>query len=119
MTQQLPFVTDEPLWITTLRDRCTESSQASVATAIGYSTAVVNQVLKGTYRGDVRKVEMAVRGAYLGETVGCPILGELPANQCLEYQRQVFAPTNSQRVRIYRACRDGCPYSQIGKERKP
>ena len=114
----LVIETDEPLWLRTLREQCEEKSQTQVAAELSYSPAVVNQVLKGTYKGDVKKVELAVRGAFLGETVGCPVLGELPSNRCLEIQRQPFAATNHQRVQLYRACRNNCINSQIKKEKK-
>lgn len=109
---------NEPVWITTLREQSRAQTQARVAQEIGYSAAVVNQVLQGKYKGDVSRVERAVRGAYMGETVFCPVLGEIPANRCMEIQRQPFASTNPQRVRLYRACRAGCENSQIDR-RKP
>lgn len=104
---------DEPRWISVLRGQCREHTQARVAEAIGYSAAVVSQVLSGSYRGDLQRVERAVRGAFLGEVVICPVLGEIPTNRCLEIQRQPYASTNPQRVRLYRACRAGCANSQI------
>jgi hypothetical protein len=107
---------DEPLWISTLREQCEKTSQGKVATVVGYSPAVINQVLKRTYKGDVKKVELAVRGAYLGELVGCPVMGDLPTNQCLENQRRPYASTNPQRIQLYRACRNGCVNSQLNKE---
>lgn len=109
---------EEPLWIRTLREQCTERNQTIVAEEIGYTGAVVSAVLSGKYKGNTANVEKAVRGAYLGETVACPVLGELPANRCLEIQRQPFAATNHQRISLYRACRDKCVNSQLKKEKK-
>lgn len=103
---------DVPDWIAALDAACRRESQKRVAERIGYSAAVVNQVLKGTYKGDLGAVEQAVRGALLHATVDCPVCGELPANKCLEYQRLPFAATNPQRVQLYRACRSGCPHSR-------
>ncbi len=100
-------------WLDTLRAECARTSQARVAAAIGYSPAVVNQVLKGVYPGDLTAVEKAVRGAFMGATVTCPILGEIASNRCLEEQRRDFAATNPQRVMLYRACRGGCKHSRI------
>ncbi len=100
-------------WIEVLRAECQRTSQRQAAEAIGYSPAVVSQVLKGAYKGDLSAVETAVRGAFMGRNVACPVLGELPANRCLAYQRQPFAATNPQRVKLYRACRAGCPHSQL------
>jgi hypothetical protein len=109
---------EEELWRRTLRQHCAQTSQADVAKVLGYSAAVINQVLKGTYKGDTEKVIRAVRGAYLGDTVECPVIGELQTHRCIENQRAPYAATNPQRVRLFRACRDGCPYSTIGRDKK-
>lgn len=93
-------------WLDRLASECKRTSQKAVADRIGYSATVVNQVLKGTYKGDLGAVEMAVRGALMNVTVDCPVLGKLPANECLEYQKLPFASTNPQRVRLFRSCRD-------------
>jgi hypothetical protein len=95
-------------WLTVLREQCTRASQAAIAKRIKYSAAVVNQVLKGTYKGDLSSVQRAVEGALMGLTVDCPVIGDLPRNRCLEYQRQPFAATNPMRVQLSRACQT-CP----------
>lgn len=93
-----------PTWITLLAEQCDRSSQKAAAALIGYSSAVVNQVLSRRYSGDLGAVEQAVKGALLAAMVDCPIAGELPAHRCLEYQRQPFANTNPQRVALFKAC---------------
>ncbi len=98
-------------WIETLSKACKEDSQKAVADRIGYSPTVVNQVLKGAYKGDLAAVELAVRGALMNKTVDCPVIGPLPTNRCLEIQKQPFAATNPQRVRLFQACRT-CPHAQ-------
>ena len=108
---------EEPAWISTLREQCRADTQGAVAEKIGYSPAVVNQVLQGKYKGDIARVEKAVRGAFLGVTCYCPVMGEIPINQCMEMQKRPFASTNPQRVRLYRACRAGCVNSQIGNKK--
>jgi len=102
---------DPHQWIVVLRDECERHTQKWVADQIGYSAAVVNQVLKGSYKGDLRAVEKAVRGALLNETVQCPVLGELAGNRCLAYQRLPFSAVNPTRVELYRACR-GCVHNE-------
>ncbi len=93
-------------WIEALRTEAKNTSQASAATRIGYSPAVVNQVLKGTYKGDLTSVEEAVRGAIMGATVECPVIGDIPRNRCIDHQRRSgrFAATNPTRVQLHRAC---------------
>jgi hypothetical protein len=105
-------------WIDILRARCAETSQARVADKIGYSPAVISTVLKGTYAGDLTAVEKAVRGAFMGATVDCPVLGAIASNRCLEEQRKPFAATNPHRVTLYRACRSGCAHSALGSDRQ-
>ncbi|MFO1417285.1 MAG: hypothetical protein U1E83_01310 [Methylotetracoccus sp.] len=100
-------------WLGALRLACEKSSQATVARRLGVSPATVSQVLKGTYRADLGGIEKRVRGALLGETVECPILGSIRTNICLDWQAKPFAATNELRVMLYRACRDGCPHSKL------
>jgi hypothetical protein len=93
-------------WIRILRAHCARSSQVRVAEQIGYSSTVVNQVLKGTYPGNWEKVRASVEGALMGATVDCPVIGEIPRNRCIDHQnRRQFAATNPLRVRLHRACR--------------
>ena len=103
-----------PDWVTVLAQECDRLNQKRVAALLGYSPAVVNTVLKNTYTGDLSAVEHATRGALLSATVDCPVLGELRANRCLTHQRQPFAATNPQRVKLYRACRS-CKNNRIGR----
>lgn len=94
----------DPDWLDALRTACAARTQAGVAEVIGYSPTVVSQVLKGVYRGDLRAVQTKVEGALMGLTVDCPVVGDLPRNRCLEYQRQDFAATNHLRVQFSRVC---------------
>lgn len=105
----------QPVWITALVHACERRSQAAVAREIGYSSAVVSQVLKGSYGGNIGRIEKAVRGALLHETVQCPVLGDLAGHLCLTHQARPFAATNPLRVQLYRACRAGCPHSRLGE----
>ena len=100
-----------PDWVYVLAEQCERGSQMAAAQLIGYSSAVVNQVISKRYKGDLGAVEQAVKGALLAATVQCPVAGDLPAHRCLEYQRQPFAATNPQRVALYRACR-GCKHNR-------
>lgn len=95
-------------WIAVLRAATQATTQAAVARDIGYSPAVVSQVLKGTYAGDTKRVQQAVEGALMGMTVQCPAIGELRRDRCLDYQRQPFASTNPLRVQLSLTC-PTCP----------
>jgi len=100
-------------WISVLRVRCAETSQAAVARRIGYSPAVVTGILKGTYQANSSAVEAAFRGVFMGQTVNCPVLGEIPPKVCAEHQARPFGAANPTHTDLYRACRAGCPNSKI------
>lgn len=101
-------------WLQALADACAVSGQGAVARRIGYSTGTVSGVLRGTYRGNLARVQAAVEGALLASEVECPIVGTIPRQRCIEHQRRPFTPTNPASVQLYRACRGGCPHSLIG-----
>lgn len=111
--------TATPEWIAILRAACTQRSQAAVARELGYTSPVVCQVLKGTYKGDVNRVQAAVEGALMQLQVDCPVLGLISRQRCVENQRRPFTPTNPMNVQLYRACRSGCPHSFLPPTPKP
>lgn len=100
-------------WIELLRAACAASTQAAVARRLGYSSTVVNQVLKGSYTGDLARVKAAVEGALMQAEVDCPVCGSIPRQRCVEHQRAPFRATSPMSVQLYRACRGGCPHSLI------
>lgn len=107
---------DLPDWVAELADVATETSQVMAAKRIGYSPAVLSHVFAKTYSGDIARVEARVRGALMHETVECPVLGDIGRHRCLDEQKVPFGPTSSIRVKLYRACRAGCPHSRLKSE---
>jgi len=105
--------TTEANWLAVLREQCNTSSQKVVGMKINYSAAVVNQVLKRTYKGDLTRVESAVKGAFMNEVVDCPVVGDIATHLCLKYQKQKFSSINPLCVQLYKACRNGCPHSKL------
>ena len=105
-----------PAWIEALAEACERTSQARVADHLCYSTSVISQVLNGSYRGNLPNIQRKVEGAYMGRCVECPILGQIALNVCIDNQGRPFAATNSQRVRLYRACRNGCEHSRLSTQ---
>ena len=103
-----------PDWIIALDDEVKRTSQRRAARRIGYAGTTVSQVLSGSYGGNVAHVKAAVEGAFMGAKVTGPVLGEIRRDQCLKEQRRPLVPTNPERVKLYRACRSGCPHSHIG-----
>ncbi|WP_334128251.1 hypothetical protein [Sneathiella sp.] len=103
-----------PDWVLAMAKRCDElKSQRKVADMIGYSTTAVSMVLAKNYAGDIAAIEEAVRGALMKKTVQCPVLGDLPSNECLAHQKRPFSTANRLRIRLYEACRSGCPHSRL------
>ena len=82
-------------------------SQSKVATELGVSNAVVNQLLKDSYTGDVPTMASRIRGQYMAETVACPVMGTLSRRSCLDYQANPIF-TNPMRSALARACKT-CP----------
>ncbi|ADZ72426.1 transcriptional regulator [Polymorphum gilvum] len=102
-----------PDWVPELAALADREGLNGAARRVGYSPAVVSQVLNARYAGDMARVEERVRGALMGLTVDCPVVGELSRDQCLDWQGKAYAPTSAHRVRMYRACRGGCPHSRV------
>lgn len=101
-----------PDWIEELAQLVDRAGLKGAEKRVGYSPATISQVLSNSYRGDLRNVAERVRGALMGATVDCPEQGEMRRDLCLDWQGKPFAATSSHRVRMYRACRSGCPHSK-------
>lgn len=104
-------------WIQALAAACERTSQAQVARQLGVSASMVSQVLGGTYRASTQTLEQRVRLELPDGTVSCPVAGELTVSECRAHQARPFANTNPQRVKLYGACRNGCPHSTIKEGR--
>jgi len=94
-----------PAEIEALALACRQSTSRAVARRLGYSDAVVSHALARSYPGDLQKLFVTIRGALMGETVECPIVGEITTDQCLDNQRKPFSTANPARARLFRACR--------------
>lgn len=103
-------------WIEMLDAACKASTRAAVAKRLDYSPAVVTEVLKGSYKGDLKRVQRAVEGALMQAKVECPVVGEIGQQLCVTHQRAPFRATNPAAVQLYHACRAGCSHSLLPKE---
>ncbi len=102
-----------PDWIMALAEKVDQLSGREAAKLIGYSEAVVSQVVANSYNGDLRSVEGKVRGALLGDEVECPVAGDIRRDRCLSEQKKNFIGTSAQRTLLFQACRSGCPHSRL------
>lgn len=80
-------------------------TQTKVAAELHVSGAVVSQLLRDAYLGDVATLAVRIRGQYMAETVSCPVMGTLGRNHCLDYQGRPLAFTNPQRAALFKACK--------------
>ena len=112
---RIAWGTHAPEWIVALARECDRLSQRAVAVRLGYSPASLSMLLNGRYKADLTAIEQAVRGALMSATVDCPVAGQLASDVCLKNQKLPFAATNLTRVRLYKACRNGCAHSRLGK----
>ena len=107
-----------PEWVMALAEACMHATQKTVGDKIGYSGTTVSQVISNSYPGDIENVEARVRGALMSETVFCPAInGELGRDICRHWQRRPFSTASANAVRMYQACRSGCPNSRLGGAR--
>ncbi|MDX8354329.1 hypothetical protein [Cognatiyoonia sp. IB215182] len=104
------WTVDMPEWVLQLAKACDRSSQNKVARKLGYNGAVVSQVLRNRYPGNMVNVQHRVEGILMGTTLICPALGELPIHECQLWRQKsrIFSNANHQRVMMYRACKR-CP----------
>lgn len=99
-----------PDWVIRLAEECAATSQVKVAKRLGRSGALVNQVLRNRYKGDMAGVEDCVRGLFMNGTIECPALGAIPSNECHDWIKKFRNPSQSNmlRIRMFRACKK-CP----------
>lgn len=99
-----------PDWVLVLAQECERSSQNRVARQLERSAALVSQVLRCRYTGDVASFEERVRGVFMLEVVDCPEVGEMSTDQCQLWRSRAKAPSgrNTRHVRMGRAC-NRCP----------
>lgn len=102
-----------PDWVAELAQMATNQGLNACAERLDCSSTTLSQTINNKYPGDLSKLEAKVRGALMGETVICPILGKIGRDRCLLSQALPKAVTNSVRTRLYRACRSGCPNSRL------
>lgn len=105
---------DMPAWVRVLAEECDRTSQNKAAIRLGRSSSLVSNVLSnkygGEYAGDLEAVEELVRGALMGETLICPVLGEIDKKACRDWRGRAgeFSARNTRAVQMFRAC-NRCP----------
>ncbi|EJK2116150.1 helix-turn-helix transcriptional regulator [Vibrio navarrensis] len=105
----------EKTWLDALKAEIEKpgNSQNKVAKELGISTSKLSQTLRGVYPGSVEDIRIKVEGMYLTRTVTCPVKGDIPIHECADNQQRPFSSSNRERVRLFKACRSGCPHSKL------
>lgn len=103
----------KPDWVLAIDRACEHASQNRVAQKLGYSSATISGIRRGTYAGSYDGVERAARGVLMNGKVDCPQLGQIGADRCDAYQRNVAKKSFSNKLnrRMWRACQR-CPRFQ-------
>jgi len=111
-----------PDWISILARAASGEGLTATGKRVGYSASTLSYVLSNRYGGDLGRVETAVRGALMRETVVCPVVGEITLDRCLAEQKRKDIGGSAIRTRLYHKCRgigcERCPHSLIGREGK-
>ncbi|WP_173497582.1 helix-turn-helix transcriptional regulator [Shewanella sp. ISTPL2] len=102
-------------WLEVMAEQVELHGQRAVAEKLKISRTTVSQVLNRKYPGDMDRIQKLVEGAYMNRTVHCPVLGDIPLNECLDHQRNTRTTGSPIRIKLYRACRSGCPSSSLDK----
>lgn len=101
-----------PEWVIAIVNACDapNASQNKVARQLGYSGAVISQVIVNRYLGDMDAVQRQARMHLMKSTVVCPALGEITEIACLGWREeaQELQSSSPTRVRMFTACRR-CP----------
>lgn len=107
-------------WLEVLKAECDKSSQSKVGQLLrkgqrdGFpSSTVINQVLKDKYPGRTERLQALVEGVFMSSVVTCPVVGEIPSDQCIQYQSKPYGNTNPTRIKLFQACRGGCEHSKL------
>ncbi|STQ75507.1 transcriptional regulator [Grimontia hollisae] len=101
------------MWLDVLKEQVESTSLSSVANAMGVSKTMISQVINGKYPGNLERVQGLVESMYMGHTVECPVLGEIPKHKCAAHQAATHVGSSPQAIRLWKACRSGCQHSQL------
>lgn len=103
-----------PDWVAELAGHADAHGVKATAKLIGYSVSAVSVIVNNKgQKLNLARIEEIVRGALMGSSVECPERGDMPRDVCLAWQARPYSVTSAAAVRMYRACRSGCPHSKL------
>lgn len=103
-----------PQWIQQLASAVADTSRAAVARRMDVSRTSVSLLLKNDYPSPSTQ-KMQAKVEVLLSAVECPVLGEIPNEQCQKERKKPFIGSNPIRIQLYRACRS-CPNNPVCQE---
>lgn len=104
-----------PDWIKALAEACDEAGLRKTALKLNASPAIVSLAISNK-REKLDFIKAKVEAVLMITMVSCPVRGIMGRDECLREQAKPFSSVNPQRVQLYRACRDGCPYYKEKKK---
>ena len=104
-----------PDWIKALAEACDEAGLRKTALKLNASPAIVSLAISNK-REKLDFIKAKVEAVLMVTMVACPVRGIMGRDECLREQAKPFSSVNPQRVQLYRACRDGCPYYKEKKK---
>ncbi len=107
--------TNMPDWIKALAEACDETGLRKTAAKLHVSPAMASLAINRK-RADLSFIKYPVEKTLMITMVSCPVRGIMGRDECLREQAKPFSSVNPQRVQLYRACRDGCPYYKEKKK---
>jgi len=94
----------QPDWVIALATACDRSSQASVAKMLGMNSGYVSYALRNEKPQYHQVVAEAVRGKLMGETIDCPVLGEIDQALCARHRKSRLRPIAPEQKRLRATC---------------
>lgn len=107
--------TEMPAWVRSLATACEGASVRKIAARLEVSPAIVSLALNKK-RQELDFIKGRVEQHFMTIQFGCPVLGVISINRCLQEQARPFSGANPLRVQFYRACRNGCPHFREKKK---
>lgn len=93
-----------PDWIIALATACENTSQNVVAKKLQINGGYVSYALRNQKREYHESVEDAVRGALMGQTLPCPVLGDIDHGLCARHRKSRIRPIGPEQKRLRAAC---------------
>ena len=106
-----------PGWVEKLAAACDATSVRKVAADMEVSPAIVSLAIRNKHHAPLDFIENKVKSLLDLSILPCPILGMISRKDCTDNQQKPFSSINPIAVQLFRACRGGCKYSEIKKEK--